>query len=233
MNTSPARRCRRSRRTSVCSRWSGSRSPRSATRAACRSTLIAVERLLSISGEDTITVDRKYREHWTGRLPTRFVILTNELPQFYDASGALASRFIILTFRTSFYGRENQGLTDELLGEAAGDLQLVPRKVSTASPSAATSCSRRRPRRRRASGRSRLAGLGVPARPLRIGADHSVDKQVLYAAWKRWCDDTGLRPGSATVFGRDLLAAIPLVGTSRPRDGDERRNVYVGIRLKP
>ena len=28
--------------------------------------MIAVERLLSISGEDTITVDRKYREPWTG-----------------------------------------------------------------------------------------------------------------------------------------------------------------------
>ena len=31
-----------------------------------RTTSIAVERLLSISGEDTITVDRKYREPWTG-----------------------------------------------------------------------------------------------------------------------------------------------------------------------
>jgi putative DNA primase/helicase len=32
--------------------------------------MIAVERLLSISGEDMLTVDRKYREPWTGRLPT-------------------------------------------------------------------------------------------------------------------------------------------------------------------
>src|SRR5262249_21727672 len=54
---------------------------------------VAVERLLSISGEDTLTVDRKYRDPWTGRLPTRFLILTNELPRFADASGALASRF--------------------------------------------------------------------------------------------------------------------------------------------
>ena len=48
---------------------------------------IAVERLLSISGEDTLTVDRKYRDPWTGRLPTRFLILTNELPRFSDSSG--------------------------------------------------------------------------------------------------------------------------------------------------
>ena len=58
--------------------------------------MIAVERLLSISGEDSITVDRKYRAPWTGRLPTRFLILTNELPRFADSSGALASRFVLL-----------------------------------------------------------------------------------------------------------------------------------------
>ena len=32
-----------------------------------------VERLLSITGEDMLTVDRKYREPWSGKLPTRFV----------------------------------------------------------------------------------------------------------------------------------------------------------------
>ena len=31
-----------------------------------------VERLLSLTGEDTLTIDRKFREPWTGKLPTRF-----------------------------------------------------------------------------------------------------------------------------------------------------------------
>jgi putative DNA primase/helicase len=39
------------------------------------------ERLLSISGEDAITIDRKNLLAWTGRLGVRFVILTNELPR--------------------------------------------------------------------------------------------------------------------------------------------------------
>ena len=81
---------------------------------------IAVERLLSISGEDTITIDRKYRDPWTGRLPTRFMILTNELPRFTDSSGALASRFVMSTLTQSFYGQENPALTAELLDEASG-----------------------------------------------------------------------------------------------------------------
>jgi putative DNA primase/helicase len=50
---------------------------------------VIAERLLLITGEDAITVDRKYLSAWTGRLQTRFVILSNELPQVEDASGAL------------------------------------------------------------------------------------------------------------------------------------------------
>ena len=79
-----------------------------------------VERLLSISGEDSLTVDRKYKEPWTGRLPTRLVLMTNELPRLADASGALASRFIVLVLTQSFYGRENTQLTETLLSEAPG-----------------------------------------------------------------------------------------------------------------
>ncbi len=72
------------------------------------------ERLLSISGEDALTIDRKYRGAWTGTLPSRFMILTNELPRIWDASGALASRFIVLLLTDSFIGREDIGLTDRL-----------------------------------------------------------------------------------------------------------------------
>jgi putative DNA primase/helicase len=79
---------------------------------------IVVERLLSVSGEDSLTIDRKYREPWTGRLLTRFVIMSNELPRLSDSSGALASRFILFVLTKSFYGSENPKLTGELLAEA-------------------------------------------------------------------------------------------------------------------
>ena len=39
-----------------------------------------VECLLSISGEDGQTIDRKDLDAWIGRLPTRFVLISNELP---------------------------------------------------------------------------------------------------------------------------------------------------------
>lgn len=65
-----------------------------------------VERLLTISGEDTIDIDRKYREPWTGKLPTRLMVLTNELPHFGDSSGVIARRFVVLNMTVSWLGRK-------------------------------------------------------------------------------------------------------------------------------
>jgi phage/plasmid-associated DNA primase len=83
----------------------------------------AVEKLLGISGGDAITVDRKHKEPITIHLPTRFVITTNELPRLGDTSGAMASRFIVLTMTESFDGKEDHGLKDRLVAEAPGILR--------------------------------------------------------------------------------------------------------------
>ncbi|MBA2425004.1 MAG: hypothetical protein H0V58_06560, partial [Actinobacteria bacterium] len=81
---------------------------------------LAVERLLSISGEDVLSVPRKFKPDWIGRLSTRFLILTNELPQLSDASGTIAGRFVILTMTRSFYDEEDPELTTKLVAEAPG-----------------------------------------------------------------------------------------------------------------
>jgi putative DNA primase/helicase len=91
-------------------------------------TQVVTERLLSISGEDTITLDRKYRHPWTGRLPTRFLILTNELPRLTDSSGALASRFVMLTLTRDFYGREDSRPHRRAAGRGDGHPQLGARR---------------------------------------------------------------------------------------------------------
>ena len=41
-----------------------------------RDSSVVVERLLSVSGEDRLTVNIKYREQWTGTLPARFMLLS-------------------------------------------------------------------------------------------------------------------------------------------------------------
>src|SRR5262245_2536803 len=80
------------------------------------------EAVLSISGEDPQTVQRKFRSAWHGTLHIRYVILMNELPRITDVSGALASRVVVLVLTQSFDGTEDRGLYDTLVTELPGML---------------------------------------------------------------------------------------------------------------
>lgn len=191
------------------------------------------ERLLSISGEDALTIDRKHQQAWTGRLATRFMILSNELPRIGDTSGALASRFVVLTLQQSFFGRENPGLTDALLGELpailnwsiAGWRRLADRGHFI-QPRSSTDAV------------SQLEDLGSPIGAfLRekciIDPGREVVVGHLFGAWEDWCKEQGRdHPGTAQTFGRDLRAAIPSIESRQPRDGADRTRLYVGVGLK-
>lgn len=194
-----------------------------------------VERLLSISGEDTLTVDRKYREPWTGQLPSRFLILTNELPRFGDASGAIAHRFIVLTLTQSFLGRENPRLTNELLSELDGILgwsldgldRLTARGYLT-EPATSTEAV------------TSLEDLASPVAAFvrdrcKIDPAGEVSVTNLFQAWSDWCIyNSHDRRGTKQTFGRDLRAVAPAVRTARPREGEtSRQRRYQGIALRP
>jgi putative DNA primase/helicase len=188
------------------------------------------ERLLSISGEDTLTIDRKFREPVTLQLPTRFLILSNELPRLADASGALASRFIILMTSQSFYGKEDTGLTSKLIAELPGifnwALDGAERLVARdrfLQPAASQEAMRE------------LEDLGSPIGAFVrdkcvIGPQHEVGVDDLYADWRAWCANNGRGVTSKQVFGRDLRAAFPGIKVRQPRDeGGGRFRVYQGI----
>lgn len=195
---------------------------------------LVVERLLSISGEDDVSVNRKYRDHWTGHLPTRFMVLTNEVPRFTDASGALPSRFITLALNKSFYGEEDQGLTDRLLGE-------LPSILNWALVGYRRLCERGhflQPE----SGVELMDAMESLASPVkafvsercdvRPGAQATIDD--VYFAWRGWCDENGRRePGTKQVFGRDLQASVQgIVVRQVTKDGKKVR-VYEGLEMKP
>ena len=81
----------------------------------------AVERLKSISGEDSQQVNRKNKTHLeVGKLGVRFLIIANEMQDMRDSSGALASRFNFLVTTESFLGREDMRLGERLLEEVPG-----------------------------------------------------------------------------------------------------------------
>ena len=193
---------------------------------------VVVERLLSISGEDTLTVNIKMREQWSGKLPCRLMLCSNELPQLGDASMAVAGRFVPLLLTQTWYGREDLALEDELREELPGILnfaltgleQLTGNGKFTRSPGADDAI-------------QTLQDLASPVaafvRDCCVkGPDERVPKDELYATWRAWTEDSGHTKTSQSTFGRDLRAALGgRLKDVRPRDGGARHREYVGIDL--
>ena len=190
----------------------------------------AVERLLSISGEDALTINTKYEHLFTTKLPTRITIMSNEIPNLADTSGALASRLRVLRLRESFLGREDHGLFQDLLAELPGILEWaldgrdqLHQRGSFDQPG---------------SSQSVIDDLGALSSPVAafidecciVAPDQMVVIDVLFTAWSHWCEDNGHRPGSKTALGAALRAVIPHLDTSRG-SGTPRMREYVGIGL--
>jgi putative DNA primase/helicase len=106
-----------------------------------RSGGIIVERLLSISGEDQLTVNIKYREQWTGTLPTRVHIISNELPRFGDASVAIIGRLMPLMTTRSWLGTRTSTLSPRC--SASAPASSIGRSMGLAASPAMAGTSRR------------------------------------------------------------------------------------------
>jgi putative DNA primase/helicase len=160
--------------------------------------------------------------------------LTNELPRIADASGALASRFILLTLSASFYGREDHGLTDRLLTELPGilnwslaGLDRLRQRGHFIQPASSREAS------------EELEDLGSPIGAFlrercTIGAGFSVSCQMLFDAWCTWCEAQGRKEhGTVQTFGRDLRAKVPGLKMSHPRAKETGQPVrtYNGVML--
>jgi putative DNA primase/helicase len=193
-----------------------------------------VERLLSISGEDRMSVPRKFLRAWNGKLPTRIILLTNEMPALTDGSGALAGRLIILILTESFYGREDPKLTDKLATELSGILnwaikgyRRLNKRGSFIQP---------------ASGKAAVADIEMLGAPVKafirdkctVGPGMTVPVNELFDTWRNRCVyDERRDVGSKEWFGRNLHAAVPGLSITRPRGGDQdRERTYQGIGLR-
>lgn len=82
---------------------------------------LATERLLNIVANDTVSVNRKHGSYWNGRLGTRVVLVSNEVPDLPDESMAINSRFLSIKFVKSFTPAEQDPLLkDKLAAELPG-----------------------------------------------------------------------------------------------------------------
>lgn len=193
----------------------------------------AVSRLLSISGGDMLTIDRKHREPWVGRLDLQLFICTNELPRLPDSSGALASRFSVLQMTRSHLGQEDKGLEERLLGElqsilvwALDGLADLIKSGHFVQPEASLSVV------------ADLGSLGSPVfdfvqQCCELVDGHAVRCELLYQQWAAFRKAQGQEhAGTLQTFARDLRAAFPAVTTHQIRSGPDRgKRAFLGIKL--
>jgi len=197
---------------------------------------VIAERLLNISGEDPITINRKYRISITTTLPTRILVISNELPDIKDSSGALANRFIILSLTETWLGKEDLDLEIRIRRELPGILLWALRGLK-----------RLRERKRfihPGSSSQDFEEMMAMSSPIKafindrceLAPKKWIEVGTLFKSWKKWCDDVGNdRPGSLQLFGRNLRAAAPKIKITRPRteiNGSRTRiRKYEGIGL--
>ena len=193
---------------------------------------IVTERLLSISGEDLQTIDRKYNTLMTLKLGARFMLLTNEMPRFSDSSGALVSRFICLETRKSFIGNEDVGLTDRLTAERAGILlwaiegwRMLKDSGRLLNPK---------------SSQALLEDFDDLVSPINAFLRECCDVEPgrwvyvdsLFKRYLAWCEDNERQAVTKQTFGRDLRAAGAIqCKQCRNEDGKQAR-YYDGVDLK-
>jgi putative DNA primase/helicase len=190
-----------------------------------------------ISGEDRVSVERKNKLPWKGRLPGRVWLIGNNLPDFGSHATAVAARLAILPFECSFLGREDRDLTNV---RGTGKLQQeLPGILNWALDGLA---------RLRENGRFmdcpesdaakiRMLQASEPVRGFveekcELGDGVHIDKAMLYPRYRAYCKTVGVHPMAANKFGERLHYLYPSIGaTKRSASDGSRPPIFDGIRL--
>jgi putative DNA primase/helicase len=193
-----------------------------------------VEHLLNITGEDDVTVDRKYLPLVKTKLGVRFTLCSNNLPKLKDPSLALPSRFVVLQMTRSFLGKEDPKLFEtRLRPELPGILlwsvqgwQDLRRTGVFGQPRSAEALIE--------TWNDTVSPIATFVRDCCVvSRELFVVKEDLYARYQEWATSNNCDSLPKPSFCKDLLATVSSLRPFRPRDekGD-RPHGFQGLGLK-
>jgi putative DNA primase/helicase len=194
-----------------------------------------VESILTITGEDAQQIPRKFKKAWEGRLRVKIILISNMLPSTQDSGAALASRFLILNHRVSFYGKEDTQLEQKLNAELPGILNWALRGLARLNA---------RGRFEQPKSGEELTrdweDMNSPVKSFlrdccEMGPDYYVEKSSLRHAFVQWCSQKGINHHvDDSHFTQELLAASEgSVSRGQRKIGDKKGVwVFVGVRLR-
>lgn len=193
-----------------------------------------ISKLLRITGQDRVMFDRKNKSMLNQKLSTRFVLMSNNLPDVGEDSEAFHGRIVLLCLTRSFKGKEDRRLKDRLTrpGQLAGIFnwalvglrRLVAREQFIQPKSANT--------RLRAMRKQGGEVADFVSQWCRLSPRESVPKTKLYEAWKKWSDGQGVTKHlSVNKFATLLYSVSYGIDESRIRDDGRRVQAFTGIGL--
>jgi putative DNA primase/helicase len=167
-----------------------------------------VQFALNITGEDDIQIDIKNQTPWTGKVPARLMLMSNEDPTLPDPSGAMDSRLFLVKFGRSFAGREDRTLETKLKGELGGilnwaleGLARLQQRGEFLQPAVSAHIKRE------------IDDVSNPIRNFvqtHVYPDPDVrtPPDLAYQIWQRFCDVQGEKSNSSRWFRKHLAAAM-------------------------
>jgi len=192
-----------------------------------------ISTLLSISGEDDIFIDRKNVPSVTQKLNTRIMIVSNDVINLSDPSGALNRRMLWIRF-PGFKGPEDTDMMNKLKGELSAILNwavegyhrvLETGKFTEPSSSAYL--------------RESFQEQSSPIKSFiedmcDVGNNLDQSTSDIYKHWSIWRKIKGYRMAqSESAFGKQLISADMRIRKDRIQKDGVRRKVYLGINLNP
>lgn len=200
-----------------------------------RKTSALTELLLSTSGGDLQTVQRKYKDDFVGYLPVQWMLMSNEPILMHDLTGTIATRMVLMETRRSFLGREDNALFErDLLPEAAGVLnkcleaaRCLPKRGKFLVPSSIKG--RQAEILREASTVTAFASECLIEDPAA-----ETPKQDIYEAFERYCQGHGRLSADSSIFWRDLRSSGKFRNDMEKRSRTNGRRVQTikGLRVQ-
>lgn len=197
---------------------------------------LAVERLLNVIGEDALSINRKNRDYWNGTLPTRFLLVSNEVPRFLDSSGAITNRFIVVRLHKSFAANPDTTLGHRINQELSGifnwaleGLDRLDRQGHFTRPATMDEMI------------DLMSDLASPVKKFldeqyTVTGDqsHYIRVSDVHTKFKLWCEEQELKPLNRDTFVQRLTAAEPNVSSKNTVvPGNKKTRWIFGLDEKP
>lgn len=191
--------------------------------------------LKAITGNDPTSYHKMYKGTQTEQFKVRFMMSTNNMPDFSDASGALANRALVFPFTRSFVGKEDPELFGKLKREIEGISQWALEGLTRLRANNGKFTESEAGLVEKEEIREDMFPLSQYVNSMCIvdeTAQCTTDK--LYNAYRLWCTFTGTKsPMTEIQFSKTLRASeLHLMKTKLYIDGKEVRG-FKGIKLRP